>query len=55
MFHKISRLPLWDQSRAVDNARLASAQLTRARNERREIDAFVARVLAGRQADERSA
>jgi hypothetical protein len=55
MYRKISRLPLWDQSRAVDNARSASAELTRARTERREVDAFVARIRADRRGDEQSA
>jgi hypothetical protein len=55
MHGRIWRLPLWDQSRAVDNARWASTELTRARNERLEVDAFVARILAERVDDKWSA
>jgi len=39
---------LWDQSGAVNNARLASLELARIRKERDDVDAYVARALARR-------
>ena len=48
MHLELSSLRFWDQTRSVGNARAASLDLTRARRERDEVDAFVARMLSGR-------
>ena len=34
---------LWDQGRAIDNARVASVELSRLRVEREEVDLYLAR------------
>ena len=39
----------WDQTRAVDNARAASTDLSRARVEREEINAYVEGLLSRRR------
>jgi hypothetical protein len=38
----------WDQARAIANARSASAELSRSRAEREEVDVFLARHLERR-------
>ncbi|WP_183408306.1 hypothetical protein [Nocardioides pocheonensis] len=48
MHVELSRWRFWDQTRSVENALAASLELSRARRERDEIDAFVARALSGR-------
>jgi len=40
---------LWDQTRAVANARNASSEVSRSRAERKEVDLYVARHLENRE------